>query len=66
LLVGHNPTLQQLILDLSKPDERGLRSIVEDSLPTAALATIELRVESWAEVEPGKGQVVELILPKEL
>ena len=57
LIVGHNPGLQLLIAGLTR---------VELKFPTAALAVINLPARRWAEVEPGSGEIVELILPKEL
>jgi phosphohistidine phosphatase len=66
LLVGHSPAMERLAVELSHDDKHGLRARIAEKFPTAALATIELPVESWAEVEPGQGKVVELILPKEL
>ena len=65
LLVGHNPGLQRLILELSGGDS-DMRERVSDNLPTAALAGIELPARSWTDVEPESGRIVELILPKEL
>lgn len=66
LLVGHNPGLQRLLLELSREDDRGLRNRVRQKFPTAALAVVKLSAERWTEVEPGSGEIVELILPREL
>jgi phosphohistidine phosphatase len=66
LLVGHNPGLQQLLLDLTDRDERGLRDSVKAKFPTAALAVVELPTDRWSEVKPGSGTIVELILPRDL
>ena len=57
LIVGHNPGLELLIAGLTR---------VERKFPTGALAVIDLPARRWAEVEPGSGEIVELILPKEL
>lgn len=66
LLVGHNPGLERLVAELTKDDPKGLRLRVEHKYPTAALAVIELPADRWADVEQGSGELVELILPKEL
>lgn len=66
LLVGHNPGLQQLLLDLTDRDVHGLRDGVKSKFPTAALALVELPADRWSEVTRGSGQIVELILPREL
>ena len=66
LLVGHNPGLELLVAMLTHDDKAGLRDRVEHKFPTAALAVIELPVGHWGDVEPGRGKLVELLLPKEL
>jgi len=66
LLVGHNPGLQELLLDLSERDERGLRERVREQYPTAALAVVELPERPWAELRPGAGEIVELVIPRDL
>lgn len=66
LLVGHNPGLQQLVLALARDDGDGLRARVAEKYPTAALATINLDVARWDEVETQSGTIAELILPREL
>ncbi|HEV2594088.1 MAG TPA: histidine phosphatase family protein [Sphingomicrobium sp.] len=66
LLVGHNPGLQSLLLDLSKNDDEGLRDRVADKFPTAALAVLDLPAQRWTEVEPKSGWIKELVLDKDL
>jgi phosphohistidine phosphatase len=66
LIVGHNPGLQRLVVELTHDDPKQLRDRVARKLPTAALAQIELPARRWVEVEPGSGEIVELIVPKEL
>jgi phosphohistidine phosphatase len=56
LLVGHNPTSEKLAGFLV-----GGGSV---RMPTAALAGVKLVVESWQEVERGKGLLDFLITPK--
>jgi phosphohistidine phosphatase len=66
LIVGHNPGLQRLAVELSHDDREGLRRRVSEKFPTAALAAIELPASNWSEVQPGSGEILELILPREL
>jgi len=66
LLVGHNPGLHQLVLELAEDDAKGLRDRAEDKFPTAALAVIELHRNHWSDIDAGSGEIVELIFPKEL
>ena len=64
LIVGHNPGLERLILQLTKDSAR--RNRVAEGYPTAALAIIEFDADRWGSVESGSGDLVELILPREL
>ncbi len=57
LLIGHNPGLEELLQKLTG-------EIV--TLPTAALAFIELNVEHWSEMRGGSGQLQYRVKPKEL
>jgi phosphohistidine phosphatase len=66
LLIGHNPGLERLIAGLTHDDDRGLRRRIAGKYPTAALAVVELPAQHWADVTPASGEIVELILPKEL
>jgi phosphohistidine phosphatase len=66
LLVGHNTSAERLVVKLATDDERGLRKRVEEKFPTAALAVIELPIESWKDVQPESGRLVELIYPADL
>jgi phosphohistidine phosphatase len=66
LVVGHNPGLQQLLLDLTHGAEHHLRQKIAHKFPTGAVAVVEMPAHRWAEVEPGTGEIVDLILPKEL
>jgi phosphohistidine phosphatase len=66
LLIGHNPGLERLVVELTRDDKDGLRAKVGEKFPTAALAVIELPADDWAEMKPGCGKLIELILPKEL
>jgi phosphohistidine phosphatase len=66
LLLGHNPGLQRLIVELTKDDDEGRRRRVAQNYPTAALAVIELPAARWSDLAPGGGEIAELIFPKEL
>lgn len=58
LLVGHNPFLEELVFTLTG-------EIV--SLPTAAVARVELPLRHWRNFEPGlAGKLVKVWRPKEL
>lgn len=67
LMVGHNPGLEDLVFDLVPDDGSSpLRDVVEEKFPTAALATLDLAIDHWAELDNNKAQLVELIRPRDL
>ena len=66
LIVGHNPGLERLILELSGDSDGRLRDEVANKFPTAGFALIELPADEWESLEAGSGRIVELILPREL
>jgi len=57
MVVGHNPGMEGFI--------RVLTGRLE-SMPTAALAIIDLAIDDWALIAAGSGRLVEVIRPKEL
>jgi phosphohistidine phosphatase len=65
LFIGHNPGLQELLLNVTKAGEHE-RSKVQQRFPTAAFAVVELPAHRWSEVEPDSGRFVELLLPDDL
>lgn len=64
LLVGHNPGLQDLCLLLAV--ESPERDHIAAKLPTGALVTLDLDVDSWAGTDAGRARVLEVVLPREL
>jgi phosphohistidine phosphatase len=63
MLIGHNPAIQELALDLAAGGER--RGDVENKFPTAALATLTVP-DDWQELRPGSAELVAFVIPKEL
>lgn len=57
MIVGHNPGFENTVSRLTNTDIR---------MPTAALACIELSIDSWEDAEDGKGKLVWLLTPKQL
>jgi phosphohistidine phosphatase len=64
MLVGHNPGLAAVLLQLAEPGE--LRDRAEAKVPTGALATLEADIASWSELEPGRARLVSFVVPREL
>lgn len=66
LLIGHNPGLEDLALDLTAKQRDALRAELEVKYPTATLAEISLDVGSWAEAASGRGRLELFKRPREL
>jgi phosphohistidine phosphatase len=64
MLIGHNPGIQDLALALAAggPALGGLR----EKFPTGALATVELDVERWRDIDIDNGTVTALVTPRSL
>ena len=56
MLVGHNPGIEGFIRFLTARNE---------SMPTAALAVIELDIDNWSEINDGRGELKRIFRPKD-
>ncbi len=67
LVVGHNPTMFDLALELvaDEPDEPGAgrAEVTARAFPTCALAALYFPVDSWREVDLGTGELRGLYTP---
>ena len=67
IMVGHNPSLEDLIFDLVPDDGNSpLRDIVEEKFPTAAFAVLEIDIDSWADLDEGGARLVHLTRPRDI
>jgi phosphohistidine phosphatase len=67
LLIGHNPGLEDLILDLVPEGiDVALRDSIYEKYPTAALAEIEIDIANWTNIERGKGRLIRFTRPRDL
>jgi phosphohistidine phosphatase len=67
LLSGHNPGLQELIFDLVPPEaENLLFNEAAAKLPTATFAVLELAIDDWSQIAPGRGRLVHFTRPRDL
>jgi phosphohistidine phosphatase len=64
LLIGHNPAVQQLALELAHPTHQ-LREL-EAKFPTAGLATLVLPGASWRALAPDGADLTEFVRPRDL
>jgi phosphohistidine phosphatase len=64
LLIGHNPSLQNLGTMLAKSEEP-LHSQL-DHFPTAAAVLVELPIDHWSDLGTGAGRIDWLLKPNDL
>jgi phosphohistidine phosphatase len=64
MLIGHNPGLQDLALDLARPSPTV--GELAAKYPTAALATLAFPGSSWQELDQDSAELVALVRPREL
>jgi len=66
MVVGHNPGLNLLALDLSAEGSPHDLERLATNLPTAALAIISLPLARWQEIGEAQGRLTHFITPKML
>ena len=64
MVIGHNPGLQELALDLAHP--ASATSELAAKYPTAALARLAFEGSSWQELDRDTAELVELVRPRDL
>jgi phosphohistidine phosphatase len=64
MLIGHNPGLQDLALDLARSP--GTVTELATKFPTAALATLEVPVSNWHELDHETAEIVAFVRPRDL
>ena len=65
LLVGHNPGLEDLLMELVPPGN-DLRAEAESKYPTATIARLEIAIDRWAQVDGGRAVLTHFIRPRDL
>jgi phosphohistidine phosphatase len=68
MVVGHNPTLQTLVLRLAGGDATADGSSLAEvrrKFPTGALATLTF-ADAWSELSPGSARLMAYVRPKSL
>jgi phosphohistidine phosphatase len=66
MLIGHNPGLQILAIELIGDGDPKLVSAISSKLPTASVVVITFDAKTWADVGPGSGHLVHFATPKML
>ncbi|SER05476.1 SixA phosphatase family protein [Sphingobium sp. YR768] len=67
LMAGHNPGLEELILDLVPDDGISpLREDVEVKFPTASIAVMDLAIDRWSEARDNVATLASFTRPRDL
>ena len=64
MVIGHNPGLQRLALDVARP-AAAVREL-EAKYPTAALATLAFADPTWQALERGTAELAAFVRPRDL
>ncbi len=64
MILGHNPGLQALAVDLIGSGDPELRRAIARKFPTAAIAVIGFDVPNWSGVKPRAGTLLRFVTPK--
>jgi phosphohistidine phosphatase len=66
LVIGHNPSLQELAALLIAAGDVEARQRLKEHFPTAALAVIGLAADDWRALHPHAGRLEHFVTPKSL
>lgn len=66
MLIGHNPGLQDLAIELAGSGDAEALEQLHTKFPTGALATLDTGSAGWAGLAPGRATLTRLVLPRRL
>jgi phosphohistidine phosphatase len=66
MIVGHDPGMQALAVDLAGTGDPKLLEALARKFPTAGLAVIRFKARAWSKIGPGKGHLEVFMTPKAL
>ena len=66
MIVGHNPALQDLAVQLSGAGDDAALSLLHTKFPTGALAMLDLGGGAWDELGPHQAYLARLVAPRRL
>ena len=65
LVIGHNPGMQQASMDFSNSRSNSHFRRIEDVFPSAGLAVLRFDRQSWSDIHPGMGELIDFYSPKD-
>ena len=66
MIIGHNPSLQELATLLIAAGDIDQRADIQQKLPTGALVVIDFAVDAWADVHAHGGRLDRFVNPRSL
>jgi len=66
MMVGHNPDIQRLALDLIGSGPKHMRNHLMEKYPTAGLVVINFTAGLWSSVDINSGALDQFLVPREL
>ena len=66
MMVGHNPGIQRLALDLIGSGPKHMRNYLIEKYPTAGLVVINFTAGLWSSVDINSGALNQFLVPREL
>ena len=66
LVIGHNPGLQDLTLELAAGDDPEVVMQLREKFPTGAIAEVVVDCDAWSDLTPGMAHVASLTVPRDL
>jgi len=66
LLIGHNPGIGDLALELAGGGDADALGRLREGFPTGALATYSVAADAWDELAPGGAELAGYVVPREL
>jgi phosphohistidine phosphatase len=64
LVVGHNPSLHDLALQLVASGDLEMREQLNEKLPTSGLVVIDLPLDDWSDLHPHAGRLERFVSPR--
>lgn len=66
LVIGHNPAIHSIALDLIATGDPDLIAHAGDKYPTGGLCVIDFEMEYWSQLMPGSGRIMAFTKPRDL
>jgi phosphohistidine phosphatase len=64
LVVGHNPSLQDIAVQLIATGDVEARERVTEKLPTSGLVVIDFSIDDWSRLHPRSGRLERFVTPR--